>query len=318
MSLAGRSPGLIAMLALPLLLTACGGGDEQEMPGGAPESLATPAQVRAHLTFVLALMPLRAEPDEAVDSFTCTSGGTREVTQGSTDSPFSRDDLPVESILFRDCQQYSGPASAPQSSFARRHGLQESGAATQPNGTRIRYAGQGADFGTPLEVQTRSELPNGIYQEDHFTWSRLHHSDRAGFLGLFRSSETRLATRHELSIRYPDGARFEGSYRVGSAESPFVFESRNSQWKLRGNYSIETERCLTGTLTVQSTQDLAYDAQRGRFTGGRLRFSADGANAEVQFNPDGRVRFVGAQGEELLEPWEPGIEPWNSECFGAR
>ncbi len=312
-----RHTGLVASSVALFVLTACGGG-EDELPGGAPDALATPEQVRAQLTFVVAHMPLpRVEPAVAPTPFTCTSGGSREVTEATVASPFLASALPVERVAFTDCMQYSGPASDPQSSFTRRHGMQESGVMQQPNGTRIRYEGDGMDTTTPLELQRRSALPNGVYEEDHFLWRRFHHSERTTFFGLFRRSESRIATRRELSIRYPDGARFGGSYRFGSDAEPVAIESRNGMWKVNGQYAIETALCQTGTLLVQTVQDLAFDEARHRFVGGRLRFSMEGASAEAEFGADGSVRLTGAQGQQLQEPWEPGIEPWNSECFAA-
>lgn len=315
---ASRFTGLIASSVALLILAACGGG-EDELPGGAPDALATPEQVRAQLTFVIAHLPLpRLEPTVAPTPFTCTSGGSREVTEATVASPFLASPLPVERVAFTDCMQYSGPDNDPQSSFARRHGMQETGALPQqPNGTRIRYEGDGVDAATPLELQLRSALPNGVYEEDHFLWRRLHHSERTTFFGLFRRSESRIATRRELSIRYPDGARFEGSYRFGSDTEPVAIESRNGMWKVNGQYAIETALCQTGTLQVQTVRDLAFDEAQNRFVGGRLRFSMEGASAEAEFGADGQVRLTGAQGQQLQEPWQPGIQPWNSECFAA-
>lgn len=314
-----RLPGLVTAFAICLALAACGGDDEDELPGDAPDSLDTPAQVRAQLTFIVGQVPLpRAEPAFVPPPFTCTSGGTRADTQESIDSPFTNQPLAAGRVTFDDCLQYGGPATDPESSFIRRHGVEEEGRLQQPNGTQITYRGEGADEATPLELQIRSALDNGVYEEDHFTWSRVHRSDRLAFFGLLRRSESRFAVRRELSIRYPDGARFEGSYRFGSAASPFSIDSRNGMWKLAGEYAIETALCQTGTLRVQTLQDLAYDEAQGRFVGGRLRFSADGATAEAEFNSDGTVRLTGALGEQLLEPWAPSVVPWESECFAAR
>lgn len=313
-----RFPGLVTAFAVCLVLVACG-GDEDELPGDAPDALATPAQVRAQLTFVVGQIPLpRVEPAVVPPPFTCTSGGSREDTQVSVESPFTSQPLAAGRITFDDCLQYSGPTTDPQSAFIRRHGVEEEGRLQLPNGTRISYQGEGADAATPLELQVRSAMDNGVYEADHFGWSRVHRSERVAFFGLLWRSEHRIAMRRELSIRYPDGARFEGSYRFGSAESPFSIDSRNGMWKLAGEYAIETALCQTGTLRVQTLQDLAYDEAQSRFVGGRLRFSADGATAEAEFNSDGTVRLTSALGEQLLEPWAPSVVPWESDCFAAQ
>lgn len=313
-----RFPGLVTAFAVCLVLVACG-GDEDELPGVAPDALATPAQVRAQLTFVVGQIPLpRVEPAVVPPPFTCTSGGSREDTQVSVESPFTSQPLAAGRVTFDDCLQYGGPVSDPESSFIRRHGVQEEGRLQQPNGTQVIYQGEGADASTPMELQIRSALDNGVYEEDHFTWSRVHRSDRLAFFGLLRRSESRIAVRRELSIRYPDGSRFEGSYQFGSAGVPFSIDSRNGMWKLAGEYAIETALCQTGTLRVQTLKDLAYDEAQSRFVGGRLRFSADGATAEAEFNSDGRVRLTSALGEQLLEPWAPSVVPWESDCFAAQ
>lgn len=292
--------------------------DEEQVPGPAPDVIATPEQVRAHLTFVASQVPIsRPQPAVSLPPFTCTTSGTREVSTGSVESPFAQGALASERIRYQDCMQYDGPAQDPDSSFLRLHGIEETARLQQPNGTIVTYLGSGAASDAPLQRQRRAVQPEGIYEEDHYFFGQVHRSERTTFFGLLRRVDATVFTLHDLSIRYPDGARFEGSYRFGTAATPLRIESRNEQTLIDGGYEIDTARCRTGAMQVQTLRDLAYDANTDRFVAGSLRFSAEGGSATATFNADGTVRLTGAGGEELLEPWAPGVHPWSSGCFAA-
>ncbi len=307
-------------LCLALAAVAGCGGDEDsdDVPAPAPDAIATAAQVRAHLQFVMSRAPIpRAQPAVAPTPFTCTSGGSRDVTPATVESPYLQQPLAIEQVTYRNCLQYTGPASDPDSSFTRLDGVEESALVQQPVGATVSYRGSGASQTLPLERQLRSSAPGGVYQEDHYIFSRSHASERNSFFGLIRRLEATEVTLHDLSIRYPDGARFEGSFRFGSVAAPFRIGRRNQQMQLDGEYQIGTARCPTGAMQVETIRELSYDENADRFVAGQLRFSTEGGSAEAMFNADGSVRLTGGDGTQLTEPWSQPMAPWNSECFSA-
>lgn len=313
--------GFVLLLATGL--AACGGDDGE---GGAesppPAAIATPDQVRAHLTFVLSqVVQLASEPEAQPQyvpaPFTCSAGGSLEVTPGTRASPYAPTPLATERVRYRDCVRNDGPPANPGSAFTRQHGIEESGSTELADGSTVLFTGAGADATSPLQRQVRAEMSGGVYQEDHFRHARTDYRARQLLFGLSRELEMSSHVEHELSIRYPDGARFVGSFRYGRSDAPFSIISRNNSIRVAGEYQIETARCSTGSMQVQTTRELAWDARNGRFTAGRLEFTFGGGTAVAVFQRNGRVRLTGAGGEELTEPWQPGRLPWESECFSA-
>jgi hypothetical protein len=292
-----RLPALCLLLAV---VAGCGGEDDGT-PATIPDAIATPAQVRAHLQFVMSRAPVpRADHTMVPAPFTCTSGGSREVTAGSVESPYVQEPVTTERVTYRDCLRYTGPASDPDSSFMRIDGVEEAGQLQLPNGTLASYRGAGAAQASPLERQLRSTAPGGVYQEDHYLFSRAHGSERNSFFGLFRRV-----------------ARFEGSFRFGTEAAPFRTTRRNQAMQLDGEYQIGTQRCPTGTMKVETIRELAYDDASSEFVAGLLRFTTDGGTAEAQFNADGSVQITGGDGTQVTEPWSQSVAPWDSDCFAA-
>lgn len=312
---------IVAACIASVALLACG-GDEDELPGTAPDAIATPEQVRAHLTFVMSQAPIPrvnhmgALPLMVPAPFACTASGSLEVGTDTRDSPYTEEPLAVESIRYRDCVRFDGPPTDPGSAITRLHGVEQSARVQSATDTTITYVGSGTTAG-PLERQVRANAQNGTYEEDHHLFRRIDGQERQAFFGFLHEVGASVFITHELSIRYPDGASFAGSYRIGSEAAPLMVSSRNNAMRIDGTYEISTTQCRTGSMQVETVRELAYDTRTSRFTGGQLRFTTEGGTATAVFTRNGSVRLHGANGTELVEPWQTPVAPWDSTCFAA-
>lgn len=309
------------------MLSACG-GDESMPPSQPGEAL---GNLAAHLAVVTSQAsiplfiphvptgPAEVGPDVVLPpfQFLCTSGGTREPGTVSRISPYAQLPIEADRIVYSSCLQYHDPANPARGSTEMR-GVEERGqTGSVVDGGLITYQQDGnADGSMPREFRLTAPDNDGLLEHSEIAAGRIDSlSSRSG------SSTLRDATivrSHEIFVLYSNGSRFEGRYRLGTAALPFRVRSRDFTTRLSGAYEIDTGRCHSGTMRVETGQDLVYDDASDSFSGGLLRFVAeDGSTATATFLGGGRVRIVDADGSaSVIGNWRHSLAAWSNECFG--
>jgi hypothetical protein len=126
---------------------------------------------------------------------------------------------------------------------------------------------------------------------------------------------------HEVHVSYANGSRFEGRYSVGTTAHPFRVRrqgeiAQGGLTRVSGAYTIDTPLCSSGSMRVETLQDLEFDLAPG-YSAGKLRLvAANGSSATVTFLGGGRVRIENGGGVSEIEDWHPSSIAWYNECFG--
>lgn len=242
--------------------------------------------------------------------------GALATSEAARSSPFSMNELAVTRFDFQDCLLYGGPPADVLDNSILLQGIEERGAQTLSGGGQITYQQLGAPESEGWFERRLRGLNNGVRYEDFTRQSgRLDFYQRVA--GSQRELEALIHLTHEFDIALVASERFTGRYRLGSADAPFHVSSRDYVTRLNGEYEINSERCASGPMLVETLRDLVYVPGSDRFEGGALRLRSPAGTATASFNSDGSVTVTGADGTRRMHLASNNFQAWESGCFGG-
>lgn len=308
-------------------IAAC--GDDEMMPP--PQPGGALGNIAAHLAVVTSQVsiplviphvptgPAEIGPDVVLPpyQFLCTDGGSREPGTVRRTSPYTSMPIDADRIVYANCLRYHDPGN-PARGSAELRGVEERGQIGNiVEGGLVTYQQDGNADGTlPREYRLASPGNDGLLEHSEVSLGRIDSvSNRSGSSLAVDSTMVRA---HQLLVLYSNGSHFEGRYQLGTTARPFLVRTRGIVTTIAGGYEIDTARCRSGAMRVETGQDLAFDTATHSFSRGSLRFVAEnGASATATFLGGGRIRIVDADGSTSeIKDWRHSQAAWSNECFG--
>lgn len=319
-----HSPRLVAatLVAAAGMIASC--TDDELGPPQPGEGLAHVAEHLAVVTSaVWAASPIAPTGDSlarahAVPSpfeFPCSAGGSTLISAVRRESPYNTFPFQVQRAEHTNCQHLVDPED-PQGARLELNGVEELGrSGSLSGGGVVEYRRNGNADGTmPMTIRS-SNFGAGLIEQSEIRLGRW--DIRWTAVGDTTVKEATAVHSYEVFYSYTNGSLFEGRYSLGTAARPFRVRTQGDFTRLSGAYEIDTPNCSTGSMRVETQQDLEYDGATGSFSSGKLRFvGADGGSAIVTFVGGGRVSIEDASGVTEIEDWRTTSLAWTNECFG--